>query len=60
MPVNRRKTMAALLCTALPGLPLQAQESRATVTGDTWIDAARQREVPVRLRWPDASVHVGQ
>jgi predicted dienelactone hydrolase len=58
--INRRKTIATLLCTALPGLPLQAQETRATVVDETWLDAARQREVPVKLRWPDASIHVGQ
>ena len=60
MTLNRRKTMAALISTALPGLPLKAQETRATVADDIWTDAARQREVPVKLRWPDASVHPGQ
>ena len=60
MQNNRRKTIAALLCTALPGLPLQAQETGASVADETWADAARQRELPVKLRWPDASVHSGQ
>ena len=60
MPVNRRITVASLLCTALPSLPLWAQETTAAVTDETWVDAARQREVPVKLRWPDASVHPGQ
>lgn len=60
MLLNRRKTIASLLCTALPALPLLAQETRATVVDETWLDAARGREVPVKLRWPDASVHLGQ
>ena len=60
MPANRRITIASLLCTAVPSLPLQAQETAAAVVDETWVDAARQREVPVKLRWPDASVHPGQ
>ena len=59
MTMNRRITLASLLCTALPSLPLQAQETSAAVVDETWVDAARQREVPVKLRWPDASVHLG-
>jgi predicted dienelactone hydrolase len=60
MSLNRRKTIASLLCTAVPGLPVLAQETRAVVVDETWLDATRQREVPVKLRWPDASVHPGQ
>jgi predicted dienelactone hydrolase len=60
MQINRRKTITTLLFTALPGLPLRAQETRASVVDETWVDAARQREVPVKLRWPDATVHPGQ
>ena len=60
MSISRRNTMTAVLCAALPGLPLQAQDNRATVVDETWLDAPRQREVPVKLRWPDASAHAGQ
>ena len=59
MTLTRRQTTAALLCTALPGLPLQAQENRATVVDETWLDAARQREVQIKLRWPDVAAHPG-
>ena len=60
MNLTRRKSISAMLCTALTYPLLQAQDSRATVLDEIWRDAARQREVPVKLRWPDASVHSGQ
>ena len=60
MSFTRRKSINAMLCTALPYPPVQAQDNRATVLDETWLDAARQREVPVKLRWPDASIHSGQ
>ena len=31
-----------------------AQATSASVVDETWFDAARKREIPVRLRWPDA------
>ncbi len=60
MSITRRNTLTAVLASALPGLHVHAQETRAVVLDDTWLDAARQRDVPVKLRWPDASVHPGQ
>ncbi len=39
---------------ALP-LAADAQGSGTTVAHETWIDATRQRDMPVRLRWPDAA-----
>jgi predicted dienelactone hydrolase len=59
---TRRHCLAALLGGALPGLglPVLAQTLPAAVTIDeTWTDTARQRELPVRLRWPEASRHPG-
>ncbi len=41
----------------LPGLALlraYAQGNGAMVVDETWADAARKRELPVRVRWPDA------
>ena len=60
MPSSRRNTIVCLLCTAVPGLPLLAQDNRVTVVDEIWADAARQRELPVKLRWPDPSAHPGQ
>jgi predicted dienelactone hydrolase len=39
--------------------PAQAQAGAAEVVDETWVDAARQREVPVTIRWPDAAAHTG-
>ena len=45
---------------ALP-LPLGAEApgSDLAVADETWLDAARQRALPVRLRWPDAARFAG-
>ncbi len=42
-------------------LPLRAgaQGAGAATVDEIWIDATRQREVPVRLRWPDTVRHPG-
>ncbi len=39
--------------------PLFAQSGGASVTDDTWVDAARKREVPVKVRWPDGALYTG-
>ena len=39
--------------------PAMAQGVAAGVIDETWIDAARKREVPVKLRWPDAVQFTG-
>ncbi len=60
---TRRHCLAALLATTVPGvgLPVRAQTppSQGPVTDEAWTDAARQRAVPVRLRWPDAARFAG-
>ena len=53
MNLTRRTCISALLSTVLPGL--KAQESDSTVMNETWVDATRQREVAVKVRWPDAA-----
>jgi predicted dienelactone hydrolase len=55
MNLNRRTCISALACGALPGLHAWAQSSRPEVADEVWLDAARQREVPVKVRWPDAA-----
>ena len=59
----RRQCLAAVLAGALPGLGLPAgaptPTEHATVTNETWTDAASQRDLPVRLRWPDAALFAG-
>lgn len=43
---------------ALPFIPLQSllaaplTQAQATVQDEEWLDAARQRTIPVRIRWP--------
>lgn len=59
MKLKRRTCISALLATALPGLQAQAQTPGSAVLDETWLDAARQRELPVKLRWPDAATHPG-
>ena len=61
---NRRHCLATLLAAATP-LALTSPRAHAdTLAGPAfvdavWTDTARQRAVPVRLRWPDASRHAG-
>lgn len=57
MKLTRRTCIHALLGSSLPwGLELAlAQADGSTVVDETWFDAARQRELPVRLRWPAAA-----
>ena len=51
--VNRRQIVALSLCAALPRAGAQAHRA---VVDDTWTDAVRGRALPVRVRWPDASL----
>ena len=60
MTLHRRTCLGALLGAALPA-GAQAPAGAANVVDETWVDATRkQREVPVKLRWPDAAQHTGQ
>lgn len=61
MNLSRRTCINALLGAALPCVRLsaQAQTPGASVVDETWHDSARQREVPVRLRWPDGTTFPG-
>ena len=49
--MRRRQLLAAIPALAAPGWPARAAE-RAAAGDETWTDAARRREIPVRLRWP--------
>ena len=55
MNLTRRTCISALACSALPGLQAQGQTGAPAVMDEVWLDAARQREVPVKVRWPDAA-----
>ena len=55
MNLTRRTCISALACSALPGVYAQAQTSGPAVVDEVWLDAARQREVPVKVRWPEAA-----
>ena len=55
MNLTRRTCITALTCAALPGMQARAQTVGTTVVDEVWLDAARQREVPVKVRWPDAA-----
>ena len=55
MNLTRRTCISTLACGALPGLQAQGQTGAPAVTDEVWLDAARQREVPVKVRWPEAA-----
>ena len=55
MNLTRRTCISTLACGALPGLQAQGQTGAPVVTDEVWLDAARQREVPVKVRWPEAA-----
>ncbi|MGE3346484.1 MAG: alpha/beta hydrolase family protein [Ramlibacter sp.] len=56
MPPSRRQLLALGACGSALGFspwPVRAAPpSPPTVTDETWHDAARQRQLPVRVRWP--------
>ncbi|MCY7304569.1 MAG: hypothetical protein LH632_00165 [Rhodoferax sp.] len=58
MDLFRRNVTIAALGAAIP-LTGVAGMPAASVVDETWTDAARQREIPVRLRWPDGGQHSG-
>lgn len=59
MNLTRRTCISALLATALPGLRAQTPTNGIAVVDETWLDAARQRELSVKVRWPDAAARSG-
>lgn len=65
MRLSRRSLLRATpfvaLLSALPMPNLQAQPKATAATMDeTWTDTSRQRDIPVKLRWPDETVHPGE
>ena len=60
MALTRRNWLAGTLGAITLG-PLHAQANAAAgVADETWIDSRRSRELPIKLRWPDASLHPGE
>ena len=59
MKTSRRKFFIGTLLGAVLPPGVKAQTSPAAVVDETWLDPARKREVPVKLRWPDAGQHAG-
>ena len=59
--LTRRTCLHAALASALPAWPLlaTAQGTGAAVADEVWVDAARSRALPVKVRWPDAAAHPG-
>ncbi len=62
MTLHRRACVQALLASTLPGVPLcvRAQSVGAEVVNETWVDSARSREIPIKIRWPDAAAWPGE
>lgn len=58
---SRRLLLNAAVAALLPMSSLQAQLKTLDETSmdETWVDPSRQREIPVKLRWPDAALHSG-
>ncbi len=60
MAFTRRNWLAGTLGAITLG-PLHAESNAAAgVADETWIDRRRSRELPVKLRWPDPSLHPGE
>lgn len=61
LPTTRRLLLSTALSSAIPVSSLQATPSASAVNvvDETWTDHSRQREIPVKLRWPDEAVHSG-
>ena len=59
---TRRVCLQALLGSALAAqvAPAVAQAGAANMADETWTDPSRNREVPVRLRWPDTGTYPGE
>ncbi len=55
MKLTRRTCLGALLAGTLPRPFASARASNSAGINETWFDAARQREMPVTVRWPDAA-----
>jgi predicted dienelactone hydrolase len=53
MPLNRRQTLALPLTLLAPAWAWAQSDSPATVD-ESWVDARRQRTLPLRIRWPAA------
>lgn len=62
MTTNRRRALVGLAGCALACTRLSAQGAAdpADVVDETWVDTARQRELPVKTRWPDAARFPGE
>ncbi len=60
MHLNRRTCVRALLASSLPAWPLRAYSQAAEEVEETWVDSARQRDVQVKTRWPDAARFGGE
>ena len=58
---DRRRYLQAFAGSAVAAdlTPLYAQAAAGSVADEIWHDAARKREVPVKLRWPDAVRYPG-
>ena len=61
MPTSRRSLLSVALSSAIPtsGLLAQPKPSAETTDNEIWVDPSRQREIPVKLRWPDGALHPG-
>ena len=61
MTLTRRQHIALLASAAVPGLQntAYAGQDNAMIINEIWTDAARQRDVPVKLRWPDPAQFSG-
>lgn len=61
-PPIRRACLQALFGSALAAYVITAagQDGAASVADEAWTDPIRSREIPVRLRWPDAGTYPGE
>ena len=59
--VTRRQCVGALASAGLLATGMSGRAQAAgTVADEAWPDAARKRELPIKVRWPDEALHKGE
>ncbi len=59
--LTRRSLLSVALSSAIPtsGLLAQPKPLAEPTDDEIWVDPSRQREIPVKLRWPDGALYPG-
>ena len=59
--ITRRQCVGALAGAGLLAIHKSGwAQAAGTVADESWPDAARKRELPIKVRWPDEALHKGE